>query len=767
MSDVIRIFKQVVFPHFEKRIRYSSWTSVLTLLANALTEQKSSEAIPPIDHGRINYFLKQWMSYASVTKKYPQFHTALMSFHDAWSRVHNIEYTPDDAANEEDGDDDRESVAEESEVVDDDNKSVAKESDSSKYINEQIILGKAHLAGENMRTVAPMFAGAEKEGRGAWGDTYLLLAFNILLCEKDDCPAKLGILGVAYITHDSYEKLGNTLVGKQVQRTDLLRFFGDQRGDDDNKSWILIEVECSGQLCDYILLNIEKVHFELLHIQKNGNLEIIPTNNNGNCYFDALSILYNRVFPDRTLSAEEMRTQIMTIVRDKFLTITQKTELDTLLLLHRAENATKPSTDTPWRDALRQLNRTPPGNIVETWKVSSYWNGLLERNKMDAAATDISNAYVRIIRHILTNTKPLLAGMETSRDDLLGSVVGYEQKYATHKNKDVLWDHVQQLKPSRRPTIQLVQGSYVYENDKMYVCFANQRIGGGILSSGFVQEERAVFESNQFPLQVLWKFNENERSTKLDLIHLDEKPAILKVRHLFNLKQNINRRNLENNVYKNPNDFITLLDSPKEIYWLNMAAVRIIDMDPHETDMLQNALKKMLLVAYRAFREAIDVLKAHKREFVIQTGNWGTGAFGHNYRVALVIQYIAAWWASQDSNTALTLRYHTYDENIHKYLEKRLEDVQQTDASTLLSNLVKSTSTTLEARQERWKEQQKMKQQQNRENQQQKMKQRRMIREQKKKKEEQKGEGMKRGGPRLGGPKDAQERAMVLNVGLF
>ena len=44
------------------------------------------------------------------------------------------------------------------------------------------------------------------------------------------------------------------------------------------------------------------------------------------------------------------------------------------------------------------------------------------------------------------------------------------------------------------------EGGYRYEPLGAYVNFAAKALGGGVLGHGFVQEERATFESNLLPL---------------------------------------------------------------------------------------------------------------------------------------------------------------------------------------------------------------------------------------------------------------------------
>lgn len=329
--------------------------------------------------------------------------------------------------------------------------------------------------------------------------------------------------------------------------------------------------------------------------------------------------------------------------------------------------------------------------IAAQWKISCHMQCLTNLPLSAANAVGISNAYLSIMRHIATRSgyNAFNRGGKPSSflENLLGVVVGFKQNYASIGNSINLWNNVRSLKLSNLPIIELRDGVYKYEPNGMYVCFANKRIGGSIVGShGFVQEEIAVFESNQFPLQVYWKIRKDPQRGAIELGKLDEIPAILKVNHLFNVKPpgdeyrtrspgnyfgcinwNHYRADLEAHVEANPDKFVEVT-SPREIFWLNMAAIKISNMKKSSSPNSKEVLRQMLLVAYRAFREAIDVLSAHGLPPVIHTGNWGAGAFGHHVKVAFAIQRLAAWWAAEHSGTRIQLIYYTYRPDIHAEL---------------------------------------------------------------------------------------------------
>ena len=269
--------------------------------------------------------------------------------------------------------------------------------------------------------------------------------------------------------------------------------------------------------------------------------------------------------------------------------------------------------------------------------------------------------------------------------DFLGDVIGFRQN--NYRVTNDLWD-IDKLNIKNLPQIELRNDVYGYDENGMYVCFANRRIGGGIAGShGFVQEEIAVFESNQFPLQIYWRKYRDPQRAQIELGKLDEIPAILKVKHLFNVRKpskyyitnsgpyrgkinwNRYRTDLENEVAITPDKFIEVIP-PREIFWLNMAAVKINGMSKANPLNPREVLIKMLRVAYRAFKDAIGVLLAYGLPCVIHTGNWGAGAFGHDVRVAFTIQRMAAWWVKTEfPNVDIKLIYYTYDSDTFAQLK--------------------------------------------------------------------------------------------------
>jgi hypothetical protein len=82
----------------------------------------------------------------------------------------------------------------------------------------------------------------------------------------------------------------------------------------------------------------------------------------------------------------------------------------------------------------------------------------------------------------------------------------------------------------------------------------------------------------------------------------------------------------------------------------------------------QNVIKKHIELACKGFIMSIIVQNIEQDEIIIHTGNWGSGAFNHNFITICMIQLVAFNMAVTYINTSLTtvkniqLIYNTYDE---------------------------------------------------------------------------------------------------------
>ena len=65
------------------------WTKIFEGLTACLHIQKTKSFLPSIDHGRIDYFVKEWIDgdHEPLVAEYPQFHSALHGFVEAWDQA--------------------------------------------------------------------------------------------------------------------------------------------------------------------------------------------------------------------------------------------------------------------------------------------------------------------------------------------------------------------------------------------------------------------------------------------------------------------------------------------------------------------------------------------------------------------------------------------------------------------------------------------------------------------------------------------------------
>ena len=78
---------------------------------------------------------------------------------------------------------------------------------------------------------------------------------------------------------------------------------------------------------------------------------------------------------------------------------------------------------------------------------------------------------------------------------------------------------------AKKLDLKITREGYDYSLGQAYVNFANERLGGGVLNHGFVQEEIGTFESNLLPV-----LSENPQ---LKETHLGSSPKVLSVLRFF------------------------------------------------------------------------------------------------------------------------------------------------------------------------------------------------------------------------------------------
>jgi hypothetical protein len=182
--------------------------------------------------------------------------------------------------------------------------------------NDELLRENFHAIQTQLGTPASIRSLARMHCNGTWGDTYLLAAFNVLVGFDAGYELKFFDDGATYV-------LGKAM--KQEDPYELERIAAASAREPFRSA------SKRGVLADYTLLNLANRHFLLLCRKSSSGVDsnstnVIQTNKNGNCFFDALAIMYERVSGMR-LSEASMRRLVMCIMRRFFLTRTQRQSL--------------------------------------------------------------------------------------------------------------------------------------------------------------------------------------------------------------------------------------------------------------------------------------------------------------------------------------------------------------------------------------------------------------------------------------------------------
>lgn len=214
---------------------------------------------------------------------------------------------------------------------------------------------------------------------------------------------------------------------------------------------------------------------------------------------------------------------------------------------------------------------------------------------------------------------------------------------------------------------------YKWQTDQIYVNFAARHLGGGVLNTGWVQEEFLITCLDLLPFisQLSQEYTE-----------LHKNPAIIRTNAIFepNLKFYGRQTGLiyhYHTIKENVSQVFKSIDHPIPIYWLSMAAInlRYSNNVPTEKDV-----DCMLQVATRAFYLTLLTLSKSSNiipQTTINTGNWGAGAFGWDPRCSFLIQWLAfglAKFAFSQYQPLIdidqvTFHYHTYDNDTYKLIK--------------------------------------------------------------------------------------------------
>ncbi|KAL4492950.1 hypothetical protein ABPG72_020729 [Tetrahymena utriculariae] len=242
----------------------------------------------------------------------------------------------------------------------------------------------------------------------------------------------------------------------------------------------------------------------------------------------------------------------------------------------------------------------------------------------------------------------------------------------------------------QKTKIEPIYSEYTYEKNSFnqfqwHVNFADQQIFGFYETSLFAQDEIQTAEN---PL--LYHLREeaiiqSKQNPKLKPLTFEEKnpTPILIINSLREGK--INTKPTQNNPWglygKNfeKTDFKKIAEACEQIKEEDIIDVNIISMCSlsYQTGYYtQEQIRFTFNTAYKSFREAyITVKKIYSDKhipIIINTGNWGTGAFGNNSELIVIIQLLAAEISQIDH-----LKYYTFDEKGQKGFQRGYLTFQQ------------------------------------------------------------------------------------------
>ena len=221
---------------------------------------------------------------------------------------------------------------------------------------------------------------------------------------------------------------------------------------------------------------------------------------------------------------------------------------------------------------------------------------------------------------------------------------------------------------------------YKYKENEAFVNFANQFLGGGALGSGFVQEEKIMVESSMlFLVTYAHKYSKSGEWFKrdicpnTDLQNLNKDPAIIKCQmfaeidhdYVSDINVIVNELNSGNKQKYKP--LKNIIDN---VYWICVAHESLLGgrnaTKSTRIDAYNSNLDSYIERAFKGFYKAVVVLKNKNptsKEITINTGNWGAGAFGHQWTGSWVVQMLAAEMvAKKFPEITINYKYWPYDD---------------------------------------------------------------------------------------------------------
>ena len=211
--------------------------------------------------------------------------------------------------------------------------------------------------------------------------------------------------------------------------------------------------------------------------------------------------------------------------------------------------------------------------------------------------------------------------------------------------------------------IQIIeQGSMFNTEAKFCIDFANKYIGGGALSGGCVQEEILfAVEPEAIVSMFLMEVMDDNDAIRIDnLIQYSNYSG-----YAFSFKYEESAIKDEQNLIRH-----------------NIIAIDAVCSYSGGVD--KESIKRDLIKAYVGFNlinfDDKDVAKMPK---TISSGNWGCGAFGGDYELKFIQQWLAATYAGVEK-----LYYYTFGENEMNTIVKYKEEMKSLNADDLLNTMM-------------------------------------------------------------------------------
>ena len=212
--------------------------------------------------------------------------------------------------------------------------------------------------------------------------------------------------------------------------------------------------------------------------------------------------------------------------------------------------------------------------------------------------------------------------------------------------------------------IQIIeQGSMFNTEAKFCIDFANKYIGGGALSGGCVQEEILfAVEPEAIVSMLLMEVMDDNDAIRIDnLIQYSNYSG-----YAFSFKYEESAIKDEQNLIRH-----------------NIIAIDAVELF-NSGGVDQDSVMRDLIKAYVGFNlinfDDKDVAKMTK---TISSGNWGCGAFGGDYELKFIQQWLAATYAGVEK-----LYYYTFGENEMNTIVKYKEEMKSLNADDLLKTMM-------------------------------------------------------------------------------